>query len=98
MKMFIDRMFSMIKFGENHEFFSPLQGKPLALLATAGGGFEENLELLDSHWRISAKKIEAPYLSCLFPFSQYPLGKVAEDADAMSKAAEFGKELASMLK
>jgi len=98
MKMFIDRMFSMIKFGENHEIFSPLHGKPLALLATAGSRLEENLELLDSHWRISAKKIDAPYLSCLFPFCQYPPGGVVEDADAMSKAAEFGKELARMLK
>jgi len=96
-KMFIDRMFSMIKFGENHEIFSPLQGKPLALLATAGGGLEENLDLLDAHWRIPAKKVGAPYLSCLFPFCQYPPGGVAENAAAMSKAAAFGKELARML-
>ena len=97
-KMFIDRMFSMIKFGEGHEILSPLRGKPMALLATAGGGLEENLELLDTQWRIPASKIDAPYRSCLFPFCQYAPGEVANDAAVMTKAAAFGKELASLLK
>ncbi|KHK00202.1 flavodoxin family protein [Desulfovibrio sp. TomC] len=97
LKMFIDRMFSLLKFGEKHEFFSPLMGKPLALLATAASGLEDNLDLLDTLWRTPTKKIEAPYLSCLFPFCQYPPGEVAKDADAMSKAAAFGQQLASLL-
>lgn len=96
-KMFVDRMFSLIKFGENHELSSPLRGKVLALMATAGSGVEENMDLLDTHWRISAKKIETPYLSCLFPFCHFPPGGVAADVAAMTKAADFGKQLASAL-
>ncbi len=96
-KMLIDRMFSMVKFGDDGSWFSPLRGKPLALLATGAGGLEENLDMLDAQWRILAQKIDVPYGSCLFPFCQYPPGGVAEDAAAMSKAADFGRQLAGML-
>lgn len=98
LKIFVDRMLSLIKFGEEHEIYSPLRGKPLALLATAGSGIEENLDLLDAQWRVPARKMDTPYLSCLFPFCRYHPGGVAEDADAMAKAAGFGRELAAMLK
>ena len=96
-KMLIDRMFSLLKFGDNQELLSPLRGKPLALLATGGGVIEENLDMLDAQWRIPAKRLDAPYLSCLFPLCNYPPGGVAEDAAAMSKAAGFGRQLAGML-
>lgn len=97
-KMFIDRLLSMCKFGENQEVFSPLKGKPMALLATGDSQLEGNLDLLSSQWHIPVKWIGNPYLSCLFPFCQYPPGQITENAEAMSKAAGFGRELASMLK
>ena len=96
-KMLIDRMFSLIKFGENHEVLSPLAGKPLALLATCGGVVEENLELLEAQWSTPAKRIGSPFLSCLFPLCHYPPGEVAKDQAAMAKAREFGKSLAGLL-
>lgn len=96
-KAFIDRMFSLIKFGENHEIFSPLAGKPLGLLATGGGVLEENLEVLETLWRIPAKRIGSPFLSCLFPMCNYPPGEAANDPALAGKAREFGKSLASLL-
>lgn len=96
-KMFIDRLLSLCKFGKNNEISSPLKGKPMALLATGEGELEENLNLLDAQWRIPVAWIGNPYLSCLFPFCQYPPGGVARDAGALSKAAEFGGNLAKML-
>lgn len=96
-KMFIDRMFGMIKFGDNHEILSPLVGKPLALLATGGGALEENLELLETQWSIPAKKFGVPFLSCLFPLCHYPPGEAIADKAFVAKAEEFGRKLGAML-
>jgi multimeric flavodoxin WrbA len=96
-KMLIDRVFSLIKFGENHEILSPLTGKPLALLATGGGVVEENLELLETQWSIPAKRIGMPFVSCLFPLCHYAPGEAANDPALAAKAREFGKSLGAML-
>ena len=96
-KMFIDRMFSLIKFDENHVMRSPLAGKPLALLATAGGVVEENLELLEMPWSVAAKRLGAPFLSCLFPLCHYAPGEAAGDPALAAKAREFGSHLGALL-
>lgn len=96
-KMLIDRMFSLVKFGENHEFFSPLNGKPMALLATGGGQLENNLQELEKQWRIPAGLLGAPFLSALFPACHYEPGKIVENPAAMAKAQDFGRSLAQML-
>jgi len=96
-KMFIDRMFSMIKFGDNHEILSPLKGKPLALLATGGGLVEENLEVLETQWSIPAKRIGTPFISCLFPLCHYPPGEVVKDAEAVARAEKFGRQLGEIV-
>lgn len=96
-KMLIDRVFSLIKFGENHEILSPLKGKPLALLATGGGMVEENLEVLEKQWSIPAARIGMPFLSCLFPLCHYPPGEAANDPALAAKAREFGKALGAMI-
>jgi multimeric flavodoxin WrbA len=96
-KMLIDRMFSLIKFTETHEIITPLKGKPLALLATAGGAMEENLEMLETLWRIPAKRVGSPFLSCLFPMCHYQPGEAVNDPVLAAKARDFGKKLAGML-
>jgi len=96
-KMFIDRMFSLIKFGENHEIYSPLAGKPLALLATGGGVLEENLEILEKQWSTPAKRIGNPFLSCLFPMCHHAPGEAANDPVLAAKARDFGRALGGML-
>jgi multimeric flavodoxin WrbA len=96
-KMLIDRMFSLIKFTESHDILSPLKGKPLALLATAGGAMEENMEMLETLWRIPAKRVGSPFLSCLFPLCHYQPGEAVNDPALAARAGEFGKKLAAML-
>lgn len=96
-KMVIDRMFSLIKFDPNHEILSPLKGKPLALLATAGGQLEENLLVLENLWAIPAKRFGSPFVSCLFPMCHYPPGEVVNDPAAVAKAEAFGRTLGEML-
>jgi len=96
-KMFIDRMFSMIKFDENHQILSPLRGKPFGLLATSGGELKENLEVLEHFWSIPPKRVGSPYLSCLFPLCHYPPGEAAKDEALASRARGFGMELAVLL-
>lgn len=96
-KMLIDRMFSLIKFGPNHEFHSPLAGKPLALLATGGGPVEDNLEVLEKAWSIPARHVGSPYLSCLFPMCPPMPGEVIGDPAAVAKAEDFAKKLVELL-
>lgn len=96
-KMFVDRMFSMIKFDEKHEILSPLRGKPLALLATGGGALEDNLSELERQWRIPAGRIGSPFLSMLFPMCHYAPGAVVEDPAPVAKAHAFGLKLGEMV-
>jgi multimeric flavodoxin WrbA len=96
-KIFIDRMFSLFKFGDGNTVSSPLKHKPFGLLATAGGPVEGNLQLLADQWRTPAQGLGNPFLACLFPFSPSPAASLAEDAAAMAKAAGFGRDLAGLL-
>ena len=97
-KMFIDRMFSLIKFGDNHEIISPLAGKPLALLATGGGVVEDNMAMLEAQWSTPARRFRSPFLSCLFPLCNYPPGEVVKDLAAVAKAEDFGRQLGEMVR
>lgn len=96
-KLFIDRMFSLIKFAPDRSHISPLAGKPLALLATGGGVEEDNMEHLDRLWSVPARRLGVPYLSCLFPQCHYPPGGVVQDAAAVAKARDFGEALGRLV-
>ena len=93
LKILIDRMYSLIRF-DREGITSPLKGKTLALIATGGGGNAGNLELLEEQFLCITKIIGARFKSlCL---SQVPGGEgaLAEDREALARAAEFGRELA----
>lgn len=96
-KMFIDRMFSLIKFGDNDTVFSPLRGKPLALLATGGSEQDENLDILQTQWRIPAERLGMPFLFCLVPFCNVPPGEAAHDPAMAAVARELGARLGRLL-
>lgn len=96
-KMLIDRMFSLVKFGPNHEHFSALSGKPWALLATGGGQLENNLLELEKQWRIPAEMLGCEFVSELFPLCHYEPGKIVEDPAPVARAHAFGLRLAEML-
>ncbi|MEA4858583.1 NAD(P)H-dependent oxidoreductase [Solidesulfovibrio sp.] len=97
MKMLIDRMFSLIKFGPGDAIASPLRGKVLALFATGGGEEEENLDILAKQWRIPAERLGMPFLSCLFPFCHFPPGEAAADPESAQQARDFAGNLAGLL-
>ena len=93
-KMFVDRMYSLIKFAESGEIGSPLAGKTFGLLATGGGPVEGNLEVLERQWKIPAEMMGNAFLSCLFPNAPPRAGALLEDPSAVEKARGFGLSLA----
>jgi multimeric flavodoxin WrbA len=95
-KIVIDRMFSLIKFTANGGVTSPLAGKPMGLLATAGGGIESNLALLEAQWKIPAEKMGSPFCSCLLPFTQEP-GSLAKNETAVAQVREFARTLGTLV-
>ena len=97
LKMFVDRMFSLVKIDEDGNVFSPLRGKVLALFATAGGEEEENVDILVKQWRIPAERMAMPFLTCLFPFCHFPPGEAAGDPESAARARDFGDRLAARL-
>ncbi len=95
LKIFVDRMYSLSKISDPENFQSLLVGKTLALLATAGGPMEDNLELLEYQWKKPATMLGCSFLSCLFPNTPPEAGALAKDPSALIKAKEFGRSLAS---
>ncbi len=94
-KMFIDRMGSLMKFSETGEIRTPLAGKVLSLLATASSGLENNLNLLEQQWRNIGHMLSCSFSSCLFPNAPEEVGALISDPSALKKAKEFGRQLAS---
>lgn len=95
LKIFVDRMYSLSKLYYSETFRSLLSGKTLALVATAGGPIEDNLELLEHQWKKPADMLGCPFLSCLFPNTAPEPGSLIKDLSAVKKAKAFGKRLAS---
>ncbi len=94
LKIFVDRMFSLSKvYAEDYK--SLLSGKTLGIIATAGGPYEDNLELLEAQWKKPADMLGCRFLTCLFPFVS-PLSSLVSDSKAVEQAKEFGKLLASI--
>jgi multimeric flavodoxin WrbA len=94
LKIFIDRMYSLTKFTDSGTYQSLLSEKLFAIIATAGGPMEDNLELLESQWKQPANMLGCPFLSCLFPITPPEAGALNEDPSALEKAKEFGRSLA----
>jgi multimeric flavodoxin WrbA len=94
-KMFIDRMYSLTKFTDSGDVRSAITGRALALMATAGGPLEDNLELLERQWKNPAEVLGCPFFSCLFPFAPWEPGAIAGDPAVLTQAEAFGDVLAS---
>ena len=90
LKMFIDRMFSLIKF-DGQGIRTPLEGKTFGLLATGGGEVEDNLSLLERQWSKPAGYARSPFVSCLIPNTTYNPRELS--AKAREKAETFGRSL-----
>jgi multimeric flavodoxin WrbA len=96
LKIFLDRMFSLSKVSDPANYRSQLAEKVLALLATAGGPLEDNLELLEYQWKKPANMLGCIFQSCLFPNTPPELGALIGDPSAIEKAKEFGRTLATI--
>jgi len=94
LKIFIDRMYSLSKLTDPENYSSALAGKILGLLATGGGGLENNLNLLEAQWKNPADMLGSRFLSCLFPEVSSEPGSLLKDPSAVKKAKEFGRVLA----
>jgi multimeric flavodoxin WrbA len=94
LKIFIDRMYSLSKFTDTWEVRSMLSGKTFALMATAGGPIENNLELLERQWKNPADMLGSQFLSCLFPLVPPEPGALVKDAETAEKARNFGRSIA----
>ncbi|MBT8341764.1 MAG: flavodoxin family protein [Desulfatitalea sp.] len=94
LKIYIDRMYSLSKISDLENYQSLLAGKTLALLATAGGPFEDNLELLEYQWKKPANMLGCLFVSCLFPDTTQEAGMLVGDPSAVEKAKAFGRSLA----
>ena len=94
LKIFIDRMYSLSKVAAK-DYKSALAGKKLGLLATAGGQYENNLELLEAQWKKPADMLGCKFISCLFPETTPHEGSLTGNSSAVEKAKEFGRLLAS---
>lgn len=95
LKMFVDRMYSLSKISVSGSHKSLLLGKTLALLATAGGPMEDNLDVLEQQWKRPADLLGCPFISCLFPNTPPGAGALIENPSAVRKAEAFGRSLAS---
>lgn len=93
LKIFIDRMYSLCKFTDG-EYHTALAGKKLALIATAGGPLENNLDLLESQLRNPAEMMGSAFASCLFADVSAAPGELIDDPAVAAKAREFGRMLA----
>ena len=93
LKIFVDHMFSLSKVYAD-DYKSLLAGKTLGIIATAGGQYKGNLELLESQWKKPAHMLGCKFLSCLFP-SVSPNSSILNDSEAVERAKEFGRILAS---
>jgi multimeric flavodoxin WrbA len=94
LKIFIDRMYSLSKLTDPENYKSAMAGKTLGLLATGGGGIENNLSLLEAQWKNPADMLGSRFISCLFPEVSSEPGSLLKDPAAVEKAKEFGRVLA----
>lgn len=92
LKMIIDRMLSLYKFNDTtHETKTPLKGKRLVLLASAGG--DEGLDLLENTFRIIAGFSGMQFDSLIIPNAGVS-GDIRKNEDAHKKTVEMGGMLA----
>ncbi len=93
LKIFIDRIYSLSKLTDPKNYSSALAGKTLGILATGGGGLENNLNLLEAQWKNPADMLQTRFISCLFPEVSSEPGSLLKDPAAVEKAKEFGRAL-----
>jgi len=95
LKVFTDRMFSLIKFTDTG-ITTPLNNTSFALIATAGGGIDHGLSLLEQTWKAVAGFLGLPFDSLLMPQCPQNPEELDNASEARERAAAFGRKLAGV--
>jgi len=94
LKLLMDRMFSLIKTDPaTGAYTSPMTGKTLVLLSTAGGDFESGLNAVELTFRTAAKFVEMSYESLLVPNSPADPEDMEQNAALKEQAMALGRRL-----
>ena len=93
LKTFTDRMFSLVKF-EDDRPVTPFTKTRFALIATAGGGLDDGLSLVEQTWKTSAGLVGFPLETLLIPNAPSDPAEIEKDSDLKSRAAALGRKLA----
>ncbi|MCP4709417.1 MAG: flavodoxin family protein [Planctomycetes bacterium] len=95
LKLFLDRMFSLVKLNpETGDFTFQSPGHPMALIATAAGDMEDGLGRTNDLFEMSAQFQGGKYQSFLVPKSPHTAEELLADTALKEKAIAFGRELA----
>jgi len=95
LKLMLDRMFSLVKI--DHEAGSvrkATQGVAFALIATAGGGMDDGLGLVEQTFSKAAKFSAKSFDSLLVPNAPQEADLLSQDDALREKASALGKKLA----
>jgi len=96
LKLLLDRTFALVKFDpKTGEMLSPPDSrrKVMGLIATAGGGPEEGLELLDATFRAAAKMEDIRYESLLVPFAPVNPREMAKKENVRKQAIRLARRI-----
>jgi len=95
LKLLLDRTFSLVKFdADSGDPILKSTGQAMALIATAGGGINDGLDLTDQSFKSMAEFLGSNYLSLLVPEAPSDLKQLEENTELKQKAVEFGRVLA----
>lgn len=95
LKVFTDRMHSLIKHNpETNEFTHNFAGKTFALIATAGGEYDNNLQFLEQINKNFATFTGMKYMSLLEPLAPHDPQELLVNEKLKERSIEFGRSLA----
>ena len=93
-KHIIDRMFSLVKFNEDHSFTHPMDKTDIALILTGGGGIEDGLLMTEQNMVAIAAFFKKEIKKLIVPYAPMDPDDILKDNDLKEKSIAFGKELA----
>jgi len=93
LKILIDRMFCLFRF-ENDKETTALENVQLGVIATAGGGMDDGLGLLDKSIDMIASIIKLPAKKFYVATAPEDVNQLLMNGELRDKALNFGAELA----
>jgi len=94
LKILIDRMFCLFRF-EGDKELTALEGVQLGLIATAGGGMKDGMDLMDQGIDKIAAIIGIPAKKFYVANAPHDVNQLLMNSDLREKALAFGAELAA---